>query len=35
MEVDDQLHASAALAPVKRHSTEGTGGLEGHRIGVD
>jgi len=35
MEVADELHASAALAPVKRHSTECTGGLEGHRTGVD
>jgi hypothetical protein len=35
MEVSNQLHASAALAAVKRHSTECTGGWEVQRTGVD
>jgi hypothetical protein len=35
MEVAVQLHAPAALATEKRHSTKCTGGWEGPRAGLD
>lgn len=35
MEIADQVHVPAALAPGERHSTECTGGWEGPRAGLD